>query len=41
MLGTVREETLGRIDTILRREIETHEGVDEIRRELRKGGLEE
>lgn len=35
MLGIVREETLDRIGTILRKEIEAKGGVDEIRKELR------
>lgn len=38
MIGTVREEALSRIDTIIRKQEETKDGVDKVRREMRKDG---
>ncbi len=36
MIGTVREEALSRIDTIIRKQEETKDGVDDVRRKMRK-----
>lgn len=36
MMDSVRQDTLGRIEAILRREVKSKEGVDEIRRKVRR-----
>ena len=36
MMDSVRQDTLGRIEAILRREIKSKDGVDEIRRKIRR-----
>jgi hypothetical protein len=37
MIGTAQEEALGRIETIIKKQETTREGVDEIRRKIRRG----